>query len=181
MSDGLPTDEQLRRIERGVQRRIDRRREMAHRVTGTAAAVVLLGGGFALALPFALGHGSAGSASSAGGSAGSAAPAQAVLCHASSGVDSPTTRVEAAPGAPAEAIAAACGPAVEFQSGSGRMPTATSPAASAAAPGAVSPTSDRPSAGPPAVVCRAADGVLHVFPADRRPATLCTRNGMRPA
>jgi hypothetical protein len=52
MSDELPTEERMRRIERGVQRRIDAHRASAQRVrqgvTGGLVVVLLLGGGFAL-------------------------------------------------------------------------------------------------------------------------------------
>ena len=190
MTDGLPTDEQLRRIERGVQRRIDLRRAVARRVAGTTAAVALLGGGFALLVPLAMGSGSSGG-SAAAPAAGSAA-SQPVECHASSARDSSRVQRPAPAGVEAERPRAACGAtAVDFQSGTGRLSTAAPSTASSgagtsngtaeAAPSGSSLTSGSasPSLRGPAVLCVAPDGVLHVFPADERPTTLCARNGMR--
>ncbi len=204
MSDGLPTDDQLRRIERGVQRRIDLRRTVAHRVVGSAAAVALIGGGFALLVPLGLSSGASGGSAAAGGTAASARAAVQVVCHDSSARDSASRRSQVPAGADDRRLIAACGAdAVEFQSATGRVPSASSadggsdagsgsgsgstdqgsgvaPSGSpSSSPRAASAGSASPSLRGPAVLCEATDGVLHVFPADARPTTLCARNGMR--
>lgn len=169
MSDGLPTDEQLRRIERGVLDRIDTRRRIARGIAGTTAGVVLLAGGIALLVPLAQSSGSGGSTAAGGGSAASARASSAevdVRCR----LDDRVLRT-AAPD-DADSIAESCGAvAVDFQSSSGRMPVPTGSGAAAR------PT---PSAAPQAVVCRADDGVLEVLPAGERPRTVCERAGLQP-
>ncbi|MFD1721926.1 hypothetical protein [Amnibacterium endophyticum] len=176
MSDGLPTDEQLRRIARGVHERIDRRRRVVRGIAGTTAGVLLLAGGVAL-LPRTIGAlsgaggGSGGSAArpasqAAEGSASSAASVVQVRCHERGGGVRTTTAADD----PAS-IAAACG-TVDFQSGAGRMPRPAS-----------TPPADLPSiaSASPVVVCRADDGVRDVFPAGDAPRTLCERRGLRPS
>lgn len=156
MSDGLPTDDQLRRIERGVQRRIDLRRRAARRaagVAGAALAVALLGGGLVLVRPVLVGTSSGSAASS-----GKGAPASdrvAVVCHGT-----PTRSVEVErSGLPAAALhaCAAAGP------GAGGASRAAGAGAS-------------PAPSPASVLCRAADGRLHVYPG----AAACSGHGMTP-
>lgn len=144
MSDGLPSDEQLRRIEHGVQRRIRGRRLAAQRVAGALVAVLLVAGGIALVRPMLT---STGSASSAGGSSGGGSVAAvAVVCHGAGG----TTTVKAAQaGLPGSAFAA-CAAAPEKDAATarpnalqGRTPTASAVAAH--------------------VLCRTSSGDLHVY------------------
>ena len=145
MSDGLPSDEQLRRIERGVQQRIRGRRLVAQRVAGTLVAVLLVAGGIALVRPV-LGT-SGGSASSAGGSTGEHSSAiVAVTCHGPGGA----TTVEAAEaGLPATALAACA--------------TTPEPAAASARPHALQGRTPTPSASLAQVLCRTSSGALHVY------------------
>lgn len=156
MSDGLPSDDQLRRIERGVQRRIRGRRLAAQRVAGTLVAVLLVAGGIALVRPVLT---STGSASSAGGSnGGHSVAAVAVVCHGPEGA----TTVEAAEsGLPASAFEACA--------------TTTEHAAATARPNALQGRTPSPSASPAQVLCRASSGELHVYPGG--PPT-CAAHGM---
>ncbi|MGT2426254.1 hypothetical protein [Amnibacterium kyonggiense] len=159
MNDGLPTEEQLRRIERGVQRRIDRRRRTALRAAQAAVAVVLVVGGFALLRP----TGGAPTTSSAGSGAAAAsatgAPLVSVVCH---GARTTTVRADAA-GLPASALAA-CDAAVA------RFGPLAADGGSGASP------APHPSVPATAVVCRAADGDLHVF----IDGGACRSHGMSP-
>jgi hypothetical protein len=157
MSDGLPSDEQLRRIERGVQRRIRGRRLVAQRIAGTLVAVLLVAGGIALVRPVLT---STGSASSAGGSSGGGSVATvAVTCHGPGGA---TTVKAAEAGLPATALAA-CTAAVE-------------PAAASARPHALQGrTPPTPSPSPTQVLCRTSSGALHVYLGG---AATCTAHAM---
>jgi hypothetical protein len=139
MSDGLPTDEQLRRIERGVQRRIDTRRRIAQRVAGTAVAVLLLAGGIALIGPLTS-ISTSGAAGGSSGSRGSVAATEPVTCHDGG----TTTRVSAArDGLPGSAVRACTQPAQ-------------------AADASRRPSADQESGARP-VLCRAPSGALHVY------------------
>jgi hypothetical protein len=161
MSDGLPSDEQLRRIERGVQRRIDLRRRLAQRIAGGGVAVLLVVGGFALLRPTmgtSAGAGSTSGRFSGADSGGAAAPAealQAVRCH---GAVATTVSVDPA-----------------------RLPTSALIACAAAERRQVAAATDggdvatpRPSASG-AVLCRAADGALSVWA-----GSSCTVHGLQP-
>ena len=166
MSDDLPTDERLRRIERGVQRRIDGRRQVAQRIAGASVAVVLVVGGFALVRPLLSITGTA-SSSTAGGdaqgtsagdsTASEAAASGTVRCH-----DGATTRTVpvGAGDQPAAAIAACI--------------AAARRAATAAQPEDRGPT---PVPSPSAVVCESSTGVLHVSLGD---AAACATHDLRP-
>ena len=140
MSDGLPSDEQLRRIERGVRRRIERRGRVARQVAGASAAVLVVAGGIALLAPIAR---TAGSASSAGGSGDGAQAPGVVVCHDGAR----TTRAEVPAGALPGGARAACARALralpEAASGSDGRPS--------------------PSPSPSAALCETARGVLHVY------------------
>ena len=170
MSGGVPDEEQLRRIERGVQHRIGRRRRIVQRAGGTAAvvgALAIVVGGFSLVVPRM-------ASTSGGGSGGSAAGSSAgleVVCHG------PGTTVDATADPsrlPASALAA-CARAL------GPTDLAASPASSGAAPEASGDSGVRgQAAGSPSpsalpeVLCRADGGVLHVY-AD---GTVCSSVGM---
>ena len=140
--DGLPSDDQVRRIEQGVMGRIDARRALRNRVIGSVTAVVLAGGGFGLIAGVAR---SGGTSMSSSGGAGSAATASAVVvrCALGAGSDSSGTRSVRVPedALPQSALAACSGQAVEYQSGEGLAPMQHS-----AGPGALS--TDSPSAAP---------------------------------
>lgn len=162
MSDRLPTDEQLRRIQRGVHRRIGLRRRVAQRVAGGGVAVLLVVGGFALLRPV-VGTTASGSGSAARSSSGftsDAAPldgAQAVRCHDGA----PTTVAVDPSGLPTSALVA-CSAAQR------RAATAAGRDADARATPPPSPSG--------AVLCRASDGALSVWPGG--PAT-CRVHGLR--
>lgn len=145
MSDDLPTPERLGRIERGVQRRIDRRRQVAQQIAGASVAVLLVVGGVALARPLLLSS-SGGGASSAGGApaAGTSAEETTVLCH-----DASATRTVQAHGALPAAAIAAC--------------AAAGPTAASARPGDVAAT---PSPSPTSVLCESSEGTLEVYLGD---------------
>lgn len=158
MSDGLPTEEQLRRIARGVRGRIDRRRRVVRGLAGTTAGVLLLAGGIALLPRLGVTAMSGGASGSGSGSRAAASSARVeVRCRLGDRVHRTV-----APDEPGR-IAQACGAtAVDFQSAGGRMP------------------SPSPSAVPRAVLCRGGDGVVDVLPAGDRPGTACVRAGLRP-
>jgi hypothetical protein len=149
MSDGLPSDEQLRRIERGVQQRIRGRRIAVQRIAGTFVALLLLVGGVALVRPLVS---SSGSAASAGGSAGGGSSALvAVVCHGPAGV----RIVRASPAdLPASAIAACS--AVPAKGAASARPNALDGRTATSAP-ARTP-----------VLCRTPSGTLHVYPGGAR-------------
>ncbi|WP_375405488.1 hypothetical protein [uncultured Amnibacterium sp.] len=158
MNDDLPTPEGLGRIERGVQRRIDRRRQVARQIAGASVAVLLAVGGVALVRPFLV-FSSGGSASSAGGgyeAGSSAGRTSTVLCH-----EGATTRtVEAHGTLPAAAIAACTSVARRT--------------ASSARPGDL-PATPSPSATP--VLCESSKGTLHVYLDD---AATCATHDLLP-
>jgi len=155
MSDGLPSDEQLRRIEHGVQQRIRGRRLAAQRLAGTLVAVLLVVGGIALVRPVLT---SAGSASSAGGSSGGGSIATvAVICHGPGGA---TTVQAAEAGLPSTAFDACA---------------ATGRAAASARPHALQGRTPTPSAASAPVLCRASSGALHVYLGG---AATCTEHAM---
>ncbi|GAA2752212.1 hypothetical protein [Amnibacterium kyonggiense] len=159
MSDGLPTDEQLRRIERGVRQRIDRRRRTAQRIAQASVAVVLIAGGFALLRPTlgVLGTSSGGSAASGARPASALVP---VVCH--HGASTATVRADPKD-LPASALQACAAEEARF-----------GPQVADRGPSPVPPS---PSTSPrAAVLCRTADGDLHVW-AD---GTTCRSHGMTP-
>ena len=142
MSDGLPSDEQLRRIERGVQQRIRGRRLVGQRIAGTLVAVLLVAGGIALVRPVLATSGAA--SSSAGGSTGGGSSATVVVtCHGPGGA---TTVRAAEAGLPATALAACAA-----TTGKG------------ARPNALQGRTPIPSPSPAQVLCRAPSGDLHVY------------------
>jgi hypothetical protein len=155
MNDELPTDERVRRIERGVARRIGARRVVAQRIAVAAVAVVVVGGGFALIRPMSSG----GSATSAAGSAASAAPstALAVECHGDRTV---TARVDPT-GLPASALVACA-----------RAEHGSAPAEQHAAGGTGASATPAPS-----TLCETVHGALHVYPG---PPSMCATHGMHP-
>ncbi|HEY0374997.1 MAG TPA: hypothetical protein VGC94_09380 [Amnibacterium sp.] len=162
MNGGIPTERQLAALEQRVLSRIRRRAAVRARLISGASAAALVVGAIALAHPTGtfLSSGSAAGGSAAGDR--SAASAAVVLCHRTSAAASSARKVPL-PERPTNAsIAAAC--------------------AESAAPSA----SGSPEAGSPStaglrslVVCRNGDDGWEVFPTDGRPATLCTRNGLR--
>lgn len=159
MNDDLPTPERLGRIERGVQRRIDRRRQVAQQIAGASVAVLLVVGGVALVRPLLVSS-SGGSASSGGGASAAGSSAEdtrTVLCHDASG----TRTVQARGDLPAAALAA-CAPAVG------------GPRASSARPGNLPAT---PSPSPTSVLCESSKGTLEVYLGD---AATCATHDLRP-
>lgn len=156
MSDDLPTPERLGRIERGVQRRIDRRRQVGRQIASASVAVLLVVGGVALAQPLLVSS-NGGSATSAGGApaAGTSAEDTTVLCH-----EGTTTRTVQAHGTLPAAAIAAC--------------AAVGPTASSARPGDVV-DSPSPSANP--VLCESSKGTLEVYLGD---AATCATHDLRP-
>ena len=178
MSDDLPTEEQLRRIEQGVMTRIRRRAQLPRRIaTGVAVAAVFAGG--VLLLP-RLGLSSGGSGSSSGsgggtayqtseGSSGAAgSSALLVQCHAASAASSPVRSVPLTRNTGSAAIDA-CLLALQKDQGAA-APRASEPA-----------TSDLkgPLTAKDLIACRDSAGLLQVFVKDAHPSTLCMRNGMR--
>lgn len=160
MSDELPTEERLRRIERGVQRRIDARRATAQQVrrgvAGGALTVLVIVGGFALLRPVA--------STVTAGAAGSAASALVpVRCHAAT----TTTTAEAArSGLPASALAACAAAATADRAEADPETTSGGSTTSGSFAGSAGPST----------VCRADDGALHVYIGG---ATACRAHGMR--
>ena len=156
MSDGLPSDEQLRRIERGVQQRIRGRRLVAQRVAGALVAVLLVAGGIALVRPV-LGT-ATGASSSSGGSGGNTAASVVVVCHGAGGAT--TVRVPPS-GLPGSAFTA-CAVTSEATAASAR-------------PNALQGRTPTPSPSPAQVLCRASSGELHVYPGG---AATCAAHAM---
>jgi hypothetical protein len=161
MNDELPTGERLGRIERGVQRRIDARRQLARRVAGGAVVLLVVAGGVALIRPLSGTLTSSGASGSSArepeyGPAASAAGAP-VRCHGE--VDRTVTADPA--GLPASALAACArverGASTSALEGGGATPT--------------------PSPSPAAALCRSKDGSLHVYSG---PASACAAHGMTP-
>jgi hypothetical protein len=149
MSDGLPSDEQLRRIERGVEQRIRGRRLAVQRITGTVVALLLVAGGVALVRPQLSSSGSASSADGASGGGSSALVV--VICHAPGGAR--TVRASSTD-LPASAIAACS--AVPAEGGA------------SARPNALEGRTATPTPAPTPVLCRASSGALHVYPGGAR-------------
>ena len=174
MSDGLPTEEQLRRMEQRVMTRIRRRAELPKRIAGGAAVAALFVGGVLL-LP-RLGLSGGGSSGSGAGSAYSTSESRAaggsaaVLagCHTSASAKAPVVTVPLSKDIPTAAVDA-CLRAFE----KGQAPKATTASGSSAHDLVGSLTAKD------LVVCRDGDGRLQVFVRDAHPSTLCTRNGMR--
>jgi hypothetical protein len=161
MSEQVPTDEQLARIERGVHRRIDRRRSAVRGITGGAAALAIVAGGFALVVPAISGAGSASSAGSGGSVQRYAAAddgAVRVVCHGTAR----RTVQAAAKGLPGSAEQACAAGAL-------RGPASSSEGAADSGGGAA--------AGSASAVCRADDGVVHVYVGSRED---CDEHGMTP-
>lgn len=159
MSDDLPTPERLGRIERGVQRRIDRRRQAAQRIVGASVGTLVVVGGFALILPAVSFSG--GASSSAGGS--SAERTAAVVCHDATGARTIRVAVSRLPGA----AIADCSREVSG--------TATT---DATRPNALGDDEATPSPLPTTVLCETEKGVLHVYLADPAP---CSAHQQEPA
>jgi cytochrome c553 len=171
MSDGLPTEEQLERMERTVMGRIRRRAQLPKRIASGVAAAALFAGGVFLLPRFA------GSAASGGGSAGSSAgraydesggasgggSAPLAACHASASAKAPARRVPLRAGTPAAALEA-CLVALE----KGRVPKGDDPRTAL----------KEPISAKDLVVCRDSGGLLQVFVKDAHPSTVCSRNGM---
>jgi hypothetical protein len=163
MSGQVPNDEQLARIERGVHRRIDARRRAIRGVTGGAAGLAIVVGGFALVLP-ALGGASSGSSAGSGGGtmqqyAASDAAAIPVICHGST-----RRTVQAEEALLPESAADAC-VAATLRNAAGTSESATDSGASASSAAASS------------AVCRAEDGAVHVYVGS---SDACAAHGMEP-
>jgi hypothetical protein len=176
MNDGLPDEEQLRRIEQGVMTRIRRRAELPKRIaTGVAVAAVFAGGAFLLPRLWLSSAGSGSSSGAGGGSAAyrsgdgsrTAAGSSALLaqCHATASSTSPVRSVPLTEDT-ATAALKACVLAFE----KGQVP----------GPHGTSSTSDlkAPLTAKDLVVCRDAAHRLQVFVKDAHPSTVCSRNGM---
>ena len=152
MSGGVPDDETLRRIERGVQDRIGRPRRVAQRVAGATAGVAALAlvvGGVALLSTRGAGAGGSSAASgSGGGSAGDRSSALVVTCHGRDAVVQ--AKVDPAR-LPASALEA-CGTAL---TGQAARPSGT--AADGDSEGSPSPAAT-------GVVCRTPAGDIDVYP-----------------
>jgi hypothetical protein len=150
MSGQVPSDEQLARIERGVHRRIDARRRAIRGVTGGAAGLAIVVGGFALVLPALGGAGSGSSAGSGGGTiqryAASDAAAIPVICH---GTTRRSVQAEEA-GLPASAAEACVAATLRGAAGSPESATDAGDSGSS-------------TAADPSAVCRAEDGAVHVY------------------
>lgn len=192
MSDGVPSEEQRRRIEHGVLDRIEARRRRVRGIASGAAAVALLAGGIGgigvLATSVHSGSSTGGAASSAGGSRtlsgeGSSAgdgPAVRVTCALAAGSDAGgrrivTVRADALPAAAVQAcggtperggFSAADGPATPGSS------TITESDVPSAPPEATSPP-------PPAALCVDVDGGLVVIARTGTSEQACTRAGLR--
>lgn len=152
--DGLPDQDRLDELETRVLQRIRRRAEVRARVASGVAVAALLVGAVVLVRPAIVQ-----TSGSSSGSAGSAASAAVLVhCHAASGAHSPSTTVPLHGPDTARSAVATCAEADTATASGG------STALSARAP----------------VVCRTGRGDFAVFPADRHPATLCTRNGLVP-
>lgn len=173
--DGLPSDEQLGRIQRGVMRRIDLRRLLARRIAGGAAAVLLVGGGIGLLATHPIGLSGASSGSAAGGSrAEDAAGSVVVRCAIHPGDESAGPASVRVPESrlPEAAVAGCSGTTVEFQAGSGGV--SDSSAASAA------PAAGRGSTPEPAVLCIDVDGSYVVLVRHGSARATCVAAGMEP-
>lgn len=183
MSDGLPSDDQVRRIEQGVLGRIDARRALRNRVIGSVTAVVLVGGGLGLVAGVVR---SGGAGMSSGSTAASGAAMVVVRCALEAGSDTGAAGSVRVPAAtlPRSAIAACTGGAVDYQSGEGAVPMPDSagaggaPTSSPSSPSAASPSAA--SAPPTAVLCRDADGSLVVLSLSGSASATCVRAGMEP-
>lgn len=176
MSDGLPTEEQLRRMEQRVMTRIRRRAQLPKRIaTGAAVAAVIAGGVFLLprvgtsssgGSAGSAGYGSSESRASGSGSGGGSA-ALLAGCHASSSPKAAVLTVPLAKDTPSAAVDA-CLLALE----TGQGPT------SSTASGSTASDSKGHLTGTDLVVCRDPHGRLQVFVKDAHPSTLCERNRM---
>jgi hypothetical protein len=173
MSDGLPTEEQLRRMEQRVMTRIRRRAQLPKRIATGAAVAALFAGGVFLLPRLGVTGSSGGSGSSAGyasnASRGGSGGSTALLasCHAADSATSPVRTVPLTHDTPAAAIDA-CLRAFEKDQG----PKATTSSGSA------TDQLVRPLTAKDLVVCRDGDRRLQVFVKDAHPSTLCGRNGM---
>ena len=178
MSDGLPTEEQLRRMEQRVMARIRRRAELPKRIAGgTAAAALLVGGLFLLPR---LGLSSGGSAGGGGGgstgqsaASGSGSLALVAYCHTSSKASSEFRSVPVGGGRTVgRAAIDACVAAIR----SGQV----EPEAGSTSGSRDSSFQREPSTND-LIACFDQRKRLQVFPKDAHPTTLCARNGMTPA
>jgi hypothetical protein len=178
MSDGLPTDEQLRRIEQGVMTRIRRRAQLPKRIaTGVALAAVFAGGAFLLPR-FGLSGSGAGNAYRSSEQRSAAAGSGALLaeCHAASSATSAARSVRLSRRTPSAAISA-CVLAFE----KGQVPAAASGSSGGSSGGSSTSDLKAPITAKDLLACRDADGRLQVFVKDAHPSTLCERNGMATA
>lgn len=163
MTDELPTEERLRRIEQGVHRRIDARRATARSVrqglTSGLVVVLLLGGGFALLRSTAGGTAASSGAGSAASPAASGSASVPVTCH--DGAASTTARADRStlPASALEACAVAAFGAEARPNAAGGTDATSSP----------SPTAL------PSVLCRGKGGDLHVY---LGAAAVCATHGM---
>lgn len=175
--DGLPTEDQLRRLEQRVMTRIRRRAELPKRIaTGAAVAALFVGGVFLLPRlgPSSGASGGSGSASRAydsnrSGAGGSSGGSAALLagCHATPSGKSAVRSVPLTADTPNAAVDA-CLVALE----KGQVPTATTSSGTSAN------SLTAPLTAKDLVACRDAAGTLQVFVKDTHPSTLCARNGM---
>ena len=180
MSDGLPSDEQLQRMERAVMARIRRRAELPKRIATSAAVAALVAGGVFLLPRVGLsGGGGAGSSSSGGGgstayrgesdSSGSSAGGSSALlaaCHATATTTAGELRVPITADTAAAAIDACL---VALEKGQVPGPSADAP----------NDLKTEPITAKDLVVCRDDAGRLQVFVKDAHPSTLCARNGLK--
>jgi hypothetical protein len=158
MSDDLPDDERVRRIERGVQRRIDGRRRIAQRIAGASVAVLLVAGGFALLRPVvSLSSGAGGSASSAEGTS----RVVRVTCHSAAGTERVAAEEDGLPASAIRACTAALGGEVSGTK-AGAQGAGGAPSATPSAP----------------LLCRTTSGALHVYLGT---AATCVSHDMTPA
>lgn len=152
MSGGVPDDEQLRRIERGVLDRIGRPRRVAQRIAGATAGVAALAlvvGGVAVLSTRGAGAGGGSAASGSGaGSSADRSSALVVTCHGRDAVVQ--AKVDPAR-LPASALEG-CGTALTGQ--------AARPSGTAAGGG----TEGSPSPAATGVVCRSTAGDVDVYP-----------------
>jgi hypothetical protein len=165
MSDGLPTEEQLRRMEQRVMTRIRRRAQLPKRIaTGAAAAALVVGGVFLLPrLGTSSGGGSGSSAGYAGdASGGGGSTALLARCHAAASATSPVRTVPLGRDTPAAAIDACLRALTKRPAPSSGTATEQLRALTAK----------------DLVACRDAGGGWQVFVRDAHPSTLCKRNGM---
>jgi len=159
MSGPIRDEAELRALERRVLTRIRRRAQVRRRIVSGAVGVALVIGAVVLVRPVI--GGSAGAGGSSGGGSGYAAASSAA------GTASGTR-----PGSTSDAVL--CHSTASPTSSVRRAPRPSR--IDAASVTAACATAKQPASG--LVACRSGTGVLEVFPADGRPDTLCTRDGL---